>query len=99
MTNCADIARRPDEQRLVEVASILAAGILRLRDRLSLPVAKHAKKPGDSYLDRLELSGETGAKHQDILEFMFEFSTRDTFGRASGVIRPPNSLNQTLKAV
>ena len=35
----------------------------------------------------------TGAKHQDILEFMFEFSTRDTFGRASGVIKPQNSLS------
>jgi hypothetical protein len=42
---------------------------------------------------------ERPAKHQDILEFMFEFSTRDTFGRASGVIKPPNSLNQTLKTV
>jgi len=39
------------------------------------------------------------AKYQDILEFMFEFSTRDTFGRASGFIKSPNSLNQTLKAV
>jgi hypothetical protein len=38
------------------------------------------------------------AKHQDILEFMFEFSTRGTFGRASGVT-PPSSLNQTLKTV
>lgn len=35
MTNCADTARRPDEQRLVDVASILAAGILRLRERPS----------------------------------------------------------------
>jgi hypothetical protein len=59
MTNCAETARTPEEQRLVDVASILAAGILRLRDRQSLPVAKHAKKPGDSYPDRLELSGET----------------------------------------
>jgi hypothetical protein len=39
------------------------------------------------------------AEHQDILDFMFEFSTRDTFGRASGVIKPPKSLNQSLKAV
>jgi hypothetical protein len=39
------------------------------------------------------------AEHQDILEFMFEFSTRNTFGRASGVIKPQNSLNQSLKAV
>jgi hypothetical protein len=59
MTNCAETARTPDDQRLVEVASILAAGILRLRDRQSLPVAKQAKKSDDSYPDRLELSAET----------------------------------------
>lgn len=59
MTNCAKTARTPDEQRVVDVASILAAGILRLRDRQSLPVAKQAKKPGDSSPGRLELSGET----------------------------------------
>jgi hypothetical protein len=35
MTNGADAARRPNEQRLVDVASILAAGILRLRERQS----------------------------------------------------------------
>jgi hypothetical protein len=30
------------------------------------------------------------AKHQDILEFMFEITTRGTFGRASGVnVTPP----------
>jgi hypothetical protein len=59
MTNCAETARTPDEQRLVDVASILAAGVLRLRDRQSLPVAKQAKKPSDWAAERLELSGET----------------------------------------
>jgi hypothetical protein len=59
MTNCAETARTPDEQRLVDVASILAAGILQLWDRQSLPVAKQAKKPGDSAAECLELSGET----------------------------------------
>jgi hypothetical protein len=59
MTNCAETARGPDEQRLVDVASILAAGLLRLRDRQSLPVAKQAKKPGESASGRLELPGET----------------------------------------
>lgn len=59
MTNCAEVARRPDEQRLIDVASILAAGILRLRERQSLPVAKQAKNPGDSSPDRLGLAGET----------------------------------------
>jgi len=59
MTNCAEAARTPEEQRLVDVASILAAGILRLRERQSLPMAKQAKNPGDSASQRLELSGET----------------------------------------
>jgi hypothetical protein len=59
MTNCAEAARTPEEQRLADVASILATGILRLRDRQSLPVAKQAKKPGDLAAESLELSGET----------------------------------------
>ncbi|MEY4565909.1 MAG: hypothetical protein RLY14_879 [Planctomycetota bacterium] len=33
MTNCTETARTPDEQQLVDVASILDAGILRLRER------------------------------------------------------------------
>jgi hypothetical protein len=45
MTNCVGTARTPDEQRLVDDASILAAGVLRLRDRQSLPVAKQARGP------------------------------------------------------
>ncbi len=48
MTNCADTARRPDEQRLVDIASILAAGMLRLRERQSLLIADIASNPGDS---------------------------------------------------
>ena len=59
MTHCADSARRPDEQRLVDVASILAAGLLRLRERYSLPTCENAGNPGDSSSARLELSGET----------------------------------------
>jgi hypothetical protein len=59
MTNCAEAARGPDEQRLVDVAAILAAGILRLRERQSLPAPKQVKNPGDSSAGRLELSGET----------------------------------------
>jgi hypothetical protein len=46
-----------------------------------------------------QVSSLSTAKHQDVQEFLFEFSTRNTFGRASGVIKPPNSLNQSLKAV
>jgi hypothetical protein len=59
MTHCADAARRPDEQRLIDVASILAAGILRLRERQSLPTGDIASNPADSSPQRLELSGET----------------------------------------
>lgn len=59
MTNCAETARAPNEQRLVDIASILEAGILRLRDRQSLPAPKQVKNPGDSSAGRLELSGET----------------------------------------
>ena len=59
MTNCDETARRFDEQRLVDVASILAAGILRLRERQSLPVPANDANPADSSPERLELSGET----------------------------------------
>ena len=58
MTNCAETARTPDEQQLVDVAAILAAGILRLRERDSLPESKQAGNPAESSADRLELSGE-----------------------------------------
>ena len=58
MTNCAQPARTPHEQQLVDVASILAAGILRLRERDSLPESKQAGNPAESSADRLELSGE-----------------------------------------
>lgn len=33
MTNCAETAHTPNEQQLVDAAAILAAGILRLRER------------------------------------------------------------------
>jgi hypothetical protein len=59
MTNCAETARTTNEQRLVDVASILAAGIPRPRERQSLPVPEPVKNPGDSSPNRLELSGET----------------------------------------
>ena len=58
MTNCAKTAHTPIEQQLVDVASILAAGILRLRERDSLPESKQARNPAESSADRLELSGE-----------------------------------------
>jgi hypothetical protein len=58
MTNCAELARTPDEQQLVDVASILAAGILRLRERDSLPESKQTGNRAESSSDRLELSTE-----------------------------------------
>lgn len=57
MNNCAEPARGPNEQRLVDVASILAGGILRLRERQSLPSGNDTGNPGDSSPDRIELSG------------------------------------------
>ena len=58
MTNCAETARTPDEQQLLDVALILAAGILRLQERDSLPESKQARNPAESSSDRLELSGQ-----------------------------------------
>jgi hypothetical protein len=43
MTNCAETARTPDVRQLVDVAAILAAGILRLRERDSLPECAHCR--------------------------------------------------------
>ena len=37
MSNCADPARLSPDERLREVAAILAAGVLRLRQRAALP--------------------------------------------------------------
>jgi hypothetical protein len=59
MTNCDETARGPDEQRPVDGASILAAGILRLRERQSLPIFANDANPCDSSSQRLELSGAT----------------------------------------
>ncbi len=39
------------------------------------------------------------AKRNDIFPVLRKFPTRDTFERVSGVIKPPNLRNQTLKAV
>jgi hypothetical protein len=58
MTNCAETARTPDERQLVDIVSILAAGILRLRERGSLTESQQAGNPSKSTADCLELSGE-----------------------------------------
>jgi hypothetical protein len=59
LTNCADSTRRPDEPRTVEIASILAAAVLRLRRRESVPNSETSEIPIDSSPDRLELSRES----------------------------------------
>lgn len=59
VTDCADTARMPDEQRLVEIVSILAASIRRLWDPQSLPVTTQAQKRGDSATGCPEFSSET----------------------------------------
>jgi hypothetical protein len=52
-----------DDDRLREIAGILAAGILRLRCRAALPrtpdTAADPENPPDSSLNRLELTRET----------------------------------------
>jgi hypothetical protein len=40
LTNCADSTRLPDERRIVEIASILAIAVLRLRQRVSVPTQR-----------------------------------------------------------
>lgn len=57
-----DPAAMTADERLREVAAILAAGILRLRSRAALPdLGKHSgpKNPPESGQDCLEVSGET----------------------------------------
>ncbi len=48
----------PGRQRLVDIAAILASGILRLRERDSLPQSQQAGNPAESSADRLELFGQ-----------------------------------------
>jgi hypothetical protein len=58
-----DPAAMTADERLREVASILAAGVLRLRSRAALPAdpAEHSgpKNPLESGQDRLEVPGKT----------------------------------------
>lgn len=59
MNNCAEDASGPDHSRLVEIARILAAGILRLRRQRATPDSDEIEKPDESSLPRLEVSEET----------------------------------------
>lgn len=55
----ADAARLYRDERLDEVASILAAGLLRLRNRAALPQAGDQENPPESGRAGLEVPAET----------------------------------------
>lgn len=59
MSDCADAARLPPDERLREMASILAAGVLRLRQRAALPAENDLEKPARIPPDGLEVPAET----------------------------------------
>lgn len=59
MHDCADAARLTPDERLREVATILAAGVLRLRRRAALPTDDATKKPPELASAGLEVFEET----------------------------------------
>lgn len=59
MSDCAESARLTPDERLREVASILAAGVLRLRQRAALPTDDFQKKPSGLVADGLEVRDGT----------------------------------------
>lgn len=59
MSDCAETARLTPDERLREVATILAAGVLRLRQRAALPTDDAQKKPSELSAAGLEVPGET----------------------------------------
>ena len=59
MHHCSDAARLTPDERLREVASILAIGVLRLRQRASLPTDDAQKKSSELPAAGLEVSDET----------------------------------------
>lgn len=59
MPTCADAARLTPDEQLREVATILAAGVLRLRQRAALPTGDTQKKPPNSPAAGLEVPDET----------------------------------------
>lgn len=59
MPNCADAALLTPDERLREVGSILAAGVLRLRQRAALPTDDARKKPAELPAAGLEVPDET----------------------------------------
>jgi hypothetical protein len=59
MPNCADAALLSPDERLREVASILAAGVLRLRQRAALLADDAQTKSAKSSAAGLEVPDET----------------------------------------
>jgi hypothetical protein len=59
MSDCAETARLTPDERLREVATILAAGVLRLRQRAALPTDDAQKKPAELSAAGLEVPEET----------------------------------------
>ena len=59
MHDCADAALLSPNERLREVASILAIGVLRLRQRAALPTDARQKKPPELAAASLEVPDET----------------------------------------
>lgn len=59
MSNCANAARLLPDERLREVAAILAAGILRLHQRAALPPEVAPNKLAELPAAGLEVSDET----------------------------------------
>ncbi len=56
MSNCADTARLPPDERFREIAAILAAAVVRLHERAALPAATNLTNlPPQG----LEVPGET----------------------------------------
>ena len=59
MSNCADPTRLSPDERFREVATILAAGVRRLRERAALATEVDQKNLPKSPPDGLELPAET----------------------------------------
>jgi hypothetical protein len=58
MSHCTDLARLSPDERLREVAAILATGVLRLRRRAALPAENAQKNPVELSPDGLEVPVE-----------------------------------------
>ena len=59
MSDLSNTARLSPDDRLREVASILAAGVLRLRQRAALPTNETQETPAGMPATGLEVSDET----------------------------------------